>query len=71
MRQLCEVCNKRVYTKLCYYAVGTGIVTSIDFQELTDTCDKKLCPECAVTLWTNCDVCPEHARDVKRKLLSF
>ncbi|MED1946047.1 MULTISPECIES: hypothetical protein [Brevibacillus] len=45
---LCEVCNKREHTRLCDYEVGSGIVTSVDFQELTETCDKKMCDECAV-----------------------
>ncbi len=69
MKQLCEVCNQREYTRLCDYANGTGIVTSIDFQELTETCDKKMCNECAVSLWTNCEVCPDHAKDIIRKLI--
>ncbi|MEK4149050.1 hypothetical protein NST02_18465 [Robertmurraya sp. FSL W8-0741] len=65
---LCENCNERKSTKLCDYAVGTGIVTSIDFQELTETCDKKLCRKCAINIWANCDVCPEHAEQIKEKL---
>lgn len=71
MKELCEVCHKRPYTKLCDHAAGTGIVTSIDFQELTETCDKKLCSECAVTVWANCDLCPEHAMEVKNKLTNY
>ncbi|MGG3873205.1 hypothetical protein [Brevibacillus laterosporus] len=66
---LCEVCNKREHTILCDYATGTGVVTSVDFKELTETCDKKLCRECAVSLWANCAVCPDHAEQVKKKIL--
>ncbi|QDX95439.1 hypothetical protein EEL32_11355 [Brevibacillus laterosporus] len=66
---LCEVCNKREHTRLCDYATGTGVVTSVNFQELTITCDKKMCKECAVSLWANCEVCPDHAVQVKGKLL--
>lgn len=65
---LCEVCNKREHTRLCDYEVGSGIVTSVDFQELTETCDKKLCTTCAVQLWADCDICPDHAEQVKKKL---
>jgi hypothetical protein len=65
---LCEVCNKQEHTRLCDYEVRSGIVTSVDFQELTETCDKKMCDECATSLWPNCDVCPEHAEHVKKKL---
>ncbi|MDF1511069.1 hypothetical protein Gp_64 [Bacillus phage vB_Bacillus_1020A] len=65
---LCEICNEREHTRLCDYAEGTGIVNSIDFQELTETCDKKLCRKCAINIWANCDVCPEHAEQIKAKL---
>lgn len=67
--ELCEVCNENECTQLCDYAVGTGIITSIDFQEMTETCDKKLCKGCAVTLWANCDICPEHAMRVRSRIL--
>lgn len=69
MSNLCEVCNQREHTRLCDYATGTGIVTSADFQEVTITCDKKMCVKCAVNLWINCDVCPDHAERIKSKLL--
>ncbi|QOS98130.1 hypothetical protein JNUCC42_16590 [Brevibacterium sp. JNUCC-42] len=69
MTNLCEVCNKREHTILCDYATGTGVVTSVNFQELTETCDKKLCRECAVRLWAKCDVCPDHAEQVKKKII--
>lgn len=65
---LCEICNKREHTQLCDYATGTRVVTSIDFQELIETCDKKMCHECAVNIWKDCDVCPEHAEQVRVKL---
>lgn len=68
MNNLCEVCREHEYTRLCDYAEGTGIVTSVDFQEMTETCDKKICSKCAVNLWANCDVCPDHAEQVKKKL---
>lgn len=67
---LCEVCNKREHNKLCDHAQGTGIVKSINFQELSSTCDKKLCEKCAVNLWADCDVCPEHAEEIKTKLMN-
>lgn len=70
MSSLCEVCNQREHTQLCDFAIGTGIVTSLDFQELTSTCDKKLCKECAITLWANCDICPDHAKVVKNRVLN-
>lgn len=70
-QELCEVCNKKEYTKLCDHAEGTGIITSVDFEELTRTCDKKLCSECATNIWVNCDLCPEHAEEVKKKLLDL
>lgn len=65
---LCEVCKKNNYSQLCDYATGSGIVTSIDFRELTSTCDKKLCRKCAIALWANCEVCPDHAVVVKKRL---
>jgi hypothetical protein len=68
MSNLCEVCNKRKHTRLCDYATGTGVVTSVVFQEITKTCDKKLCNECAISLWANCDVCPDHADQIMSKL---
>lgn len=71
MRGYCEVCQIREYSQLCDFGEGTGIITSIDFQELTSTCDKKLCRECAINLWSNCDVCPEHAEIIKNKLVNL
>lgn len=71
MRDLCEECKKRPYTQLCDFASGSGIVTSVNFKELTQTCDKKLCRECAVNLWADCDVCPEHAQHVRTKLCNL
>lgn len=71
MNNLCESCKKREHTSLCDYATGTGIVTSVKFQEITATCDKKLCSECAVKLWDNCDVCPDHAEKIKNTLISI
>lgn len=68
MRELCEVCKKVEYTRLCDHATGTGVVTSIDFQEITETCDKKMCNKCATPLWDNCEVCPEHADEIRNKL---
>lgn len=67
---LCEVCKKRHYTKLCDFAVGSGIISSSrNFAELTRTCDKKLCDKCAVNIWTDCDICPGHAEEVRNKLI--
>lgn len=66
MKNLCEACNKREHTKLCDYAVDSVITSNFDV--LTSTCDKKLCRECAVNIWADCDVCPEHAREVKDQL---
>ncbi len=68
MVELCEVCGKKPHSKLCDYEVGTGIVTSIGFKEITKTCDKKLCKGCSVEIWGNCDICPEHAEELKIKL---
>ncbi len=68
MREHCEVCGEQEYTQLCDYANGSGIITSVDFQELTSTCDKKMCRKCAVNIWANCELCPEHAQSVKNKL---
>lgn len=67
--ELCEVCNKEKHSQLCDFATGTGIMTSTNFRELTETCDKKMCRACAVSLWINCEVCPEHADEIKKKLL--
>ncbi|MFC0273625.1 hypothetical protein ACFFIX_19725 [Metabacillus herbersteinensis] len=64
MKELCEVCNKREYSILCDHAIGTGIVTIVGFKERTVTCDTKLCRECAVNLWSDCDLCPAHAKKV-------
>lgn len=68
MKNLCEVCRKREHKKLCDHATNSGIITSSDFQELTKTCDKKMCNECAITLWPNCDICPDHAEEVRDQL---
>lgn len=69
MAALCEICNEREHTRLCDYATNTGIVTTVDFQEMTEGCDKKLCADCAVSLWADCDVCPDHANQIKIRLL--
>jgi RNA polymerase subunit RPABC4/transcription elongation factor Spt4 len=71
MKELCEVCGEREFTQLCDYASGTGIITSVDFRELTETCDKKLCRQCSTSLWENCEICPEHTEEVKKKLFHF
>ena len=63
---LCEVCKKREYTQLCDYEISIGF--SSNFKVITSTCDKKLCRECAVNIWADCDVCPKHAGVVKDKL---
>lgn len=68
MGKLCEVCKEREYTQLCDFGVGSGIVTSVDFQELTDTCDKKMCKDCATKIWHNADLCPEHAIEVHNNI---
>jgi len=68
MNNLCEVCGEQESTSLCDYATGTGITTSSSFQEITETCDKRMCKECSVKLWANCDVCPDHAKEIKNKL---
>ncbi|WP_034757712.1 hypothetical protein [Rossellomorea vietnamensis] len=66
---LCEVCNKRNHTKLCDFATESGIISSSrNFSELTSTCDKKLCDKCAVNIWAECDVCPDHAEEIKNNL---
>lgn len=69
MKELCEVYHKNEFTQLCDYATGSGIVTSIDFQELSFTCDKKMCKDCATQLWHNCEVCPKHAKEIKYNLI--
>ncbi|MCM3618733.1 hypothetical protein M3936_14170 [Sutcliffiella horikoshii] len=69
MKQLCEICQKEEVTLLCDYAEGSGIFSSRNFQELTNTCDKKLCEKCATNLYPGCDVCPDHAAEVKAKLV--
>lgn len=69
MENMCEICHKNKFTQLCDYDFGSGIITSIDFQELTNTCDKRLCKECATTIWHNCDVCPEHAKQLQINLI--
>lgn len=66
--QLCEICNKHEHIRLCDFATGTGIITSANFREITVTCVKKICANCAVRIWADCDVCPEHAKEVKNKL---
>ncbi len=71
MKNLCEVCKINEATILCDYQMGSGIVTSKDFKELTHTCDKRLCSNCAIRLWADCDVCPEHAEVIRKKLLSL
>ena len=66
--EFCEVCKVHESTKLCDFASGNGIVTTVNFRELTETCDKKLCTDCAVNVWANCDLCPDHAKDVTIRL---
>ncbi|MDK8641306.1 hypothetical protein [Niallia taxi] len=63
---LCEVCKEREHNHLCDFAVDSVITSNFDV--LTSSCDKKLCGECAVNLWPDCDVCPEHAAEVNEKL---
>jgi hypothetical protein len=67
---ICEICRKKEVTKLCDYAVGSGVVTSRDFQELPETCDKQMCSECATNVWFNCELCPEHANEVRSMLIA-
>ncbi|MEK5209611.1 hypothetical protein [Psychrobacillus sp. FSL H8-0510] len=64
----CQACRVNRYTQLCDFGIGSGITTSIDFKELVTTCDRKLCKSCAIHLWSDCDVCPEHASIVNKKL---
>lgn len=69
--KLCEVCNEHEYTHMCDFGVGSGIISSsYNFKKLTSTCDKKLCKKCAINLWVDSDVCPEHARIIKAKLVN-
>lgn len=70
MEELCEVCYEREHTQLCDHSVGRPIITSANFNlPLAHTCDKKLCKRCAVNIWINCDVCPEHASELIEKLV--
>lgn len=50
----CSVCSKHPHTKLCDYAL-TG-------KRAGSTCDRKLCDACAVSLGSDRDHCPAHAR---------
>jgi hypothetical protein len=71
MNEQCEVCQKKPYTKLCDHATGTGINSSGNrFREFTVTCDKKMCDDCAVYLWADCDLCPDHANEVYASIRS-
>lgn len=65
---LCQVCLTNPFTQLCDYRIGTGYITSVHFRELTKTCDKKLCRNCATNLWSECDLCPEHVAKVRESL---
>lgn len=67
--ELCEVCKRRKHTKLCDFATFAGIVSTADFRPLTQTCDNKICDKCAVGLWADCDICPDHAKELKKILL--
>lgn len=70
MKILCEVCGEREYTQLCDHSVGTAIITSANFNKpIAQTCDRKLCKSCAVKLWVDCDVCPEHASELIETLV--
>lgn len=66
MKELCHACNKKPHTKICDHAVGSGIYA--DLKEIPTTCDMFLCDDCATSLWNDCDLCPEHTQEVKKKL---
>lgn len=70
MRTLCEICGEREYSQLCDHSVGAAIITSANFNKpIAATCNKKLCKKCAVNLWIDCDVCPDHANQLIEKLV--
>jgi hypothetical protein len=63
----CQFCQKLAYTKLCDWKDGY-ISNSIDFIKRPNTCDRRICDECAVNLATEFDLCPKHADIARRKL---
>lgn len=63
----CDFCHKKKFTKLCDFVDG-HTWTSIDFRQVPNTCDRKICDECAVNLGNDFDFCPKHAEIARKKL---
>lgn len=76
MPDKCEVCGTDISEggKLCDYRVGQFYACKMyDNGHSTGecgsaTCDKKMCPACAIEVWKGFDLCPEHAGIVERML---
>lgn len=65
----CRICH-RPATKLCDYVVGRWVSPHMVVKHGANmTCDMPLCDQCAVELFNGFDVCPEHARAIKEKLM--
>lgn len=63
----CEFCRKQAYTKLCDWKDGY-VWNSIDFKKRANTCDRRICDDCAVNLAKEFDLCPKHAEVARIKL---
>ena len=70
-KELCEICHKRPFSLLCDFQINSGIISSTNgFRGIPQTCDKKMCEGCAVNVWYDGDICPSHANEVYKTIIS-
>lgn len=53
-RAACDVCGRREHVALCDFKLSGA--------KAGQTCDRKLCRECAAHVGKNRDLCPPHAK---------
>lgn len=79
---LCSTCNKRPATKICDFPIGRsrcighpprGRRDYVDYafvetkMSWTETCDKPLCDQCAISMNAEIDFCPSHIKELLAK----
>ena len=66
-KERCWFCHKRKATLLCDFVVG-WVQTTIDFRKTPQTCDRRICEQCAIHLGGDTHFCPIHAMEAKQRL---
>jgi hypothetical protein len=65
----CVFCRKREGTLLCDF-ITSYVWTSIDFKKIPQTCDRRMCEECATELSQEFHFCPKCIDITKQRIFT-